>query len=340
MNSTLPVVCFELSHSNPIHIHIHTKTHDSRIILPLTVKEHREGQLYTVAKQSIDESDGSTAVEIQVNEPFEYPEECSVADTSCSSDSTVSECEEDSGSDESDSETTSDHTSTQSMSNSSSITLSSSTSSSHHSYLKTHKLPATRLSKQAIQHGQYTQKVYHVGGHLPGWMRALAPPSMLKAKERAWNCYPYCRTVMSNEYFGDERFHIVVETLHVDLDDSGSVSREVRLPSGNTLNIEDPENVFQLSEPELKKRQVYHLDICKPIDGQKHDPTVCKSLKAKRGPWQSGFTDAPRMIVYKLVTIRTAIFGLQSRVEKHILEVPCLVLVSSIVLTPLLCTQN
>ena len=43
--------------------------------------------------------------------------------------------------------------------------------------------------------GQFTHKVYHIGSHLPGWFKSLLPASALTVEERAWNAYPYTKTV-------------------------------------------------------------------------------------------------------------------------------------------------
>jgi len=41
--------------------------------------------------------------------------------------------------------------------------------------------------------GQYTRKIYHVGSHLPGWIKGLLPKSALTVEEEAWNAYPYTK---------------------------------------------------------------------------------------------------------------------------------------------------
>lgn len=260
----------------------------------MTVAEHHIGQLYTVAKQSVAESDGSTAVEIFTNEPFEFTDlESASSTTSVTS---------------------------LSSSNKSSKSASLSVSSAHSSYTA-QKAPSSPFSKKAVSCGQYTHKVYHVGGHLPGWLRAFAPASILKAQERAWNCYPYCYTVLVNDYFGEASFHIVVESLYVDIDeDSEEICRKV-VVGGRTLQIKDPENVFELPKETLKQREIYNLDIGASMEQTSFDPASFKSVKTGRGPFATGWTGHPCMMVYKLVTIKTAVFGIQTRLEKHLLDV-------------------
>ena len=36
--------------------------------------------------------------------------------------------------------------------------------------------------------------------------------------EEAWNCHPYCKTVMTNGYLSKERFRVIVESRYVDND--------------------------------------------------------------------------------------------------------------------------
>lgn len=42
--------------------------------------------------------------------------------------------------------------------------------------------------------GQYTHKIYHIGGRCPALIKALAPESALMLEEKAWNAFPYCKT--------------------------------------------------------------------------------------------------------------------------------------------------
>ena len=49
------------------------------------------------------------------------------------------------------------------------------------------------------QAGQYTHKIYHLATRVPGFIRLLAPASALLIDEKAWNAYPYCKTVMTNQ---------------------------------------------------------------------------------------------------------------------------------------------
>ena len=33
---------------------------------------------------------------------------------------------------------------------------------------------------------------------VPGWIKAIAPEGALRLEEKAWNAYPYCKTVLTN----------------------------------------------------------------------------------------------------------------------------------------------
>lgn len=83
--------------------------------------------------------------------------------------------------------------------------------------------------------GQYTRKVYHVGSHLPAWVKSLIPKSALSVEEEAWNAYPYTKTRFTCPFV--ERFSIEVETFYHD--DGGH-----------------QENVFALAPAELKQREI------------------------------------------------------------------------------------
>lgn len=45
--------------------------------------------------------------------------------------------------------------------------------------------------------GQYTHKIYHLASKVPSFIRLLAPGEALNVTEKAWNAYPYCRTVIT-----------------------------------------------------------------------------------------------------------------------------------------------
>mmetsp|Transcript_78939 Transcript_78939/g.118647 ORF Transcript_78939/g.118647 Transcript_78939/m.118647 type:complete len:251 (-) Transcript_78939:36-788(-) len=149
--------------------------------------------------------------------------------------------------------------------------------------------------------GQYTEKIYHLGNKVPGWVAAVAPASALKIEEKAWNAFPHCKTELTNPFMG-ARFTYTVDTLHYD--DNG-----------------EQENVHNLDKAQLKLRTINRIDITKPVPDSL-DPTTFKSEKTGRGNLQSGFEkDAnPIMCAYKLITVDFRYFGLQTKMENFILS--------------------
>lgn len=162
--------------------------------------------------------------------------------------------------------------------------------------------------EDANSKGQYTEKIYHLGSRLPGWVKAFIPANALKLEEKAWNAYPYCKTVLKNLWMGDS-FTFIIETRHCD--DDGT-----------------QENVHKLEGDQLKKREVDTIDItADPEDKNNYkkeeDPTLVKSDKADRGPLTKGTwmkETKPLMCAYKLVTVEFKMFGFQSKVENFLMK--------------------
>jgi len=156
--------------------------------------------------------------------------------------------------------------------------------------------------------GQYTHKIIHLGSKIPEWVKYFIPASVLQVDEKAWNAYPYCKTVYSIPFLGD-RFHIMVTTKY--LPDNGS-----------------NENAFGRTEEELKNRTVDTIDIAyDPIDPSKYkpeeDPTIFVSKKTGRGKlgkdWKE--TTTPIMCSYKECSVQLKIWGLQTKGESYIHKV-------------------
>uniref|UniRef100_A0A5F5PL45 Phosphatidylinositol transfer protein beta isoform n=1 Tax=Equus caballus TaxID=9796 RepID=A0A5F5PL45_HORSE len=159
--------------------------------------------------------------------------------------------------------------------------------------------------------GQYTHKIYHLKSKVPAFVRMIAPEGSLVFHEKAWNAYPYCRTIVTNEYMKDD-FFIKIETWHK--------------PDLGTL-----ENVHGLDPNTWKTVEIVHIDIAdrsqvEPADYKAdEDPALFQSVKTKRGPlgpnWKKELAsnaDCPQMCAYKLVTIKFKWWGLQSKVENFI----------------------
>lgn len=157
--------------------------------------------------------------------------------------------------------------------------------------------------------GQYTHKIYHLGSRLPGWIRALIPSSALKLEEKAWNAYPYCKTVLKSPFLG-EKFTFIIESRHAQ--DNGT-----------------QENIHNLNAKDLKNRELEVIDITNPVEKkdykEEEDPTLVRSEKANRGPLKHGSwrdsKDYPVMCCYKLVTVEFAWFGFQTKVENFMMKI-------------------
>ena len=74
-------------------------------------------------------------------------------------------------------------------------------------------------------------------------MKAIAPKGSLEVAEEAWNCFPHCKTVITNPLYMKDKFHITIETIHRE-DDTGTV-----------------DNIHNLPPELLVKREVITIDI-------------------------------------------------------------------------------
>ncbi|KAG0353828.1 hypothetical protein BGZ54_002023 [Gamsiella multidivaricata] len=156
--------------------------------------------------------------------------------------------------------------------------------------------------------GQYTHKIYHLESKLPGWIRALMPAGATKCQEKAWNAFPWCKTVITNDYM-KESFSVTVESFHVD-GDRGQL-----------------DNALNLSPEILKQREVVNIDVAndaksyylQTFNPAKEDVTRFVSEKALRGPLQGNWakTCDPVMTCYKLVSIEFKWYGLQTKMESY-----------------------
>ncbi|KAJ6216321.1 hypothetical protein RDWZM_007478 [Blomia tropicalis] len=154
--------------------------------------------------------------------------------------------------------------------------------------------------------GQYTYKIYHVGHHLPAWLKALLPKSALTVEEMAWNAYPYTKTRYTCPFI--EKFSIEIETRY--FNDCGN-----------------QQNVFDLNSSEIG-RQIDFIDIIKEqVFDQDIDPKVYHSEKTNRGPlsddwvaefWNNGKPQKAIMCAYKLCRVEFKYWGMQSKIEKFI----------------------
>jgi len=150
--------------------------------------------------------------------------------------------------------------------------------------------------------GQYTKKKYYMANKIGPLIRAFMPKSALLLEENAWNAYPYCRTILTNDYMKQD-FTLTIESLH--LADRG-----------------EQENVHRLSREDLAKREVVRIDIAAdPPEASDYksteDPKTFESSRTGRGLLSGNWsrTCDPVMTCYKLVTCEFKWFGFQKRVE-------------------------
>lgn len=155
--------------------------------------------------------------------------------------------------------------------------------------------------------GQFTHKIYRFESKVPRFIKLVAPRDSLHLNEKAWNAYPYCRTVLMSDYMKDN-FTLKIETMHVS--DRG-----------------ESHNAHNLPPELLKKREIVRIDIAndivKPSDyKEKEDPSTYTSRKTGRGPLGKHWIQnvEPIMCAYKLVTLEFKWWGLQSRVENFIVN--------------------
>ncbi|XP_058473367.1 phosphatidylinositol transfer protein beta isoform isoform X1 [Solea solea] len=162
--------------------------------------------------------------------------------------------------------------------------------------------------------GQYTHKVYHLKSKIPSFVKLIAPEGSFVFHEKAWNAYPYCRTIVTNEYMKDD-FMIKIETWHKP--DMGTTDNVHDLdtqtwPTVDAVDI-DIANNNQVQERDYKSEE---------------DPTVIPTTTPstkRRGPlspeWKKELNaDWPYMCAYKLVTVKFKWWGLQNKVEHFIHE--------------------
>ncbi|OCT58315.1 hypothetical protein XELAEV_18002253mg [Xenopus laevis] len=141
--------------------------------------------------------------------------------------------------------------------------------------------------------GQYTHKIYHLQSKVPSFVKMLAPEGSLVFHEKAWNAYPYCRTMVlvinlflsQNEYMKDD-FFVKIETWH-------------------KPDFGEQENVHGLDCDTWKEVEVVPIDIA-------------DRSQINEGKELANNPSSPHMCAYKLVTVKFQWWGLQGKVERFI----------------------
>eukprot|EP00095_Tigriopus_kingsejongensis_P007175 maker-scaffold134_size322110-snap-gene-1.12 protein:Tk07175 transcript:maker-scaffold134_size322110-snap-gene-1.12-mRNA-1 annotation:"phosphatidylinositol transfer protein beta isoform" len=159
--------------------------------------------------------------------------------------------------------------------------------------------------------GQYTYKIYHVETKVPTIVRALIKPIIGKKgfqlHEEAWNCYPYCKTVISNPGYMKNDFKVILESIHLN-------------------DVGDTPNALGLDPEDYKNMNMVTLDIAADkcsLRDKDCDPVSYQSKKANVGPlnpksWRKD--TQPIMTCYKFITVHFKWFGLQSKMENLLLD--------------------
>lgn len=156
-----------------------------------------------------------------------------------------------------------------------------------------------------VKKGQYTRKNYFMASKFPWYVRKVLPKDLATIHERSWNMYPTVKTILTNDYF-KSNFRIQLDTI------TRSVS-----------NGQAEDNVHNLTEEQLAKREIIEIDITEPVDSSEYkaseDPLLFKSTKTDRGPLTPGWikSQKPLICVYKLICLDFKVFGLQTKVENY-----------------------
>lgn len=177
--------------------------------------------------------------------------------------------------------------------------------------------------------GQYTHKLFHLESRVPSFIKIIAPKGSLTIDEKAWNAYPYCKTVITNPGYMKDNFEIELLTWH---------------KQGAALE----ENVHKLDDKKWKSVEVIRIDIAadkKEFSANDYkeetDPRLYKHEPSGRGPlsatWLTEMQQRVKsietarqmnmeqkeeypqvMTCYKLVSAKFKWFGIQNRVEKYV----------------------
>ncbi|KAB1255279.1 Phosphatidylinositol transfer protein beta isoform, partial [Camelus dromedarius] len=214
----------------------------SRVVLPCSVQEYQVGQLYSVAEASKNETGGGEGIEVLKNEPYEKDGEKGQYTHKIY------------------------HLKRR-------LTLShrmAVVGGSMERHDTGEGKGGGNSGPQAVWQIVATLTYFSPHSKVPAFVRMIAPEGSLVFHEKAWNAYPYCRTIVTNEYMKDD-FFIKIETWHK--------------PDLGTL-----ENVHGLDPNMWKTVEIVHIDIAdrsqvEPADYKAdEDPALFQSVKTKRGP--------------------------------------------------------
>ena len=83
--------------------------------------------------------------------------------------------------------------------------------------------------------------------------------------EKAWNAFPYCKTVITNPHYMGDNFECKIETWHKD-QDVGGIDNVHELPADVWKKITDPK-----SKDNMKNPKVVQIDIVKDVPSPNHN---------------------------------------------------------------------
>jgi len=177
--------------------------------------------------------------------------------------------------------------------------------------------------------GQYTHKLFHLESRVPSFIKMIAPKGSLTIDEKAWNAYPYCKTVITNPGYMKENFEVQLLTWHKE--GAGLIENVHNLDAKAWKQVE-----VVTIDIALDKKNLSANDYKEETDPRlyKHEPSgrgpltstwlteiqqKCKSIEAAREMNIEQKEEMPQvMTCYKLVSVKFKWFGLQNRVEKYV----------------------
>ncbi|CBK24652.2 uncharacterized protein [Blastocystis hominis] len=161
--------------------------------------------------------------------------------------------------------------------------------------------------------GVYTLKHYLITSKLPSWLVKLLPSDSIFLEEKAWISSEYRFAIITFGCISKKRFQIVLEMKYVN-QDRGTI-----------------ENIFNLSEEQLKSRTVQHYDVCDAYKSEiiPDNENICKfsSQHISGSPLSPGWwRNRPLNTMccqYWLLHINFHFFGLQQLGETLIFRNQC-----------------
>eukprot|EP00917_Polyrhabdina_sp_WS-2016_P007212 GHVP01016133.1.p1 GENE.GHVP01016133.1~~GHVP01016133.1.p1 ORF type:complete len:247 (+),score=67.52 GHVP01016133.1:49-789(+) len=153
------------------------------------------------------------------------------------------------------------------------------------------KTPLEEYLQDEIIECQYTEKVIYCGDKAPGFVKVLLPAFALQIQEKAWNSYPICKTIQTNDFLG-RRYKLEITTVHIN--DEGN-----------------EENIHKLNEKCLKKKIIEYLNYNKK-NSEENEEEI------------EEFKENKTMCCYKLFEIKCSIpfltHTIESRIKDSIIE--------------------